>query len=31
MVRTRTLVSGRNVFEIKVNGVQLVRRIATGS
>jgi len=31
MVRTRALVSGRNVFEIKVNGVQLVRRIATGS
>jgi trimeric autotransporter adhesin len=31
MVRTRALVSGRNVFEIKVNGVTLVRRIATGS
>jgi hypothetical protein len=31
MVRTRALVSGRNVFEIYVDGVRLVRRIATGS
>jgi hypothetical protein len=31
MVRTRTLVKGRNVFEIKVDGVTVVRRIATGA
>jgi hypothetical protein len=31
MVRTRALVSGRNVFEIFVDGERLVRRIATGS
>jgi len=31
MVRTRALVSGRNVFEIFVDGERIVRRIATGS
>ncbi len=31
MVRTRALVSGRNVFEIYVDGERIVRRIATGS
>jgi len=29
--RSVTLVKGRNLFEIKLNGVTLVRRIATGS
>jgi hypothetical protein len=31
MVRTRALVSGKNVFEIYVDGERIVRRIATGS